>query len=52
MKEIEREIGKLCTGADKKLSKLKRKYAKDPAILKRLNEFEGNVEALPSKSKS
>lgn len=52
MKEIEREIGKLCTGADKKLSKLKRKYAKDAAILKRLNEFEENIEASLSKSKS
>ena len=52
MKEIEQEIRKLCTGPDKNLSKLKRKYAKDPAILKRLNEFEENVEASPSKSKS
>ena len=51
MKEIEREIRKLCTGTDKQLGKLKRKYAKDPAVLKRLDEFEENIEASPSRSK-
>ncbi len=46
MREIEREIRKLCTGTDKKLSKLKRKYAKDQAIMTRLNEFEDLSEIL------
>jgi len=44
MGEIEREIRKLCTGTDKKLNMLKRKYAKDQAITTRLNEFEENIE--------
>ena len=44
MKEIEREIRKLCTGTDKKLQQLKRKYAKNQAVLKRLNEFDEKIE--------
>jgi len=52
MREIEREIRKLCTGTDKKLNKLKRKYVKDPAVLKRLSEFEEDIEASPSKNRS
>lgn len=44
MKEIERETHKLCTGTDKKLAQLKRKYAKNQAVLKRLNEFEEKIE--------
>ena len=44
MREVEREIRKLCTGTDKKLDKLKRKYAKNQTVLKRLNEFEENIE--------
>ena len=44
MEEIEREVRKLCTGTDKKLDKLKRKYAKNQAVLKRLNEFEETIE--------
>ena len=44
MREIEREIHKLWTGTDKKLSKLKRKYAKDQVVMARLNEFEENIE--------
>lgn len=50
MREIEREISKLRTGADRKLSKLKRKYAKDQAIT-RLNEFEENIE-IPLSTRS
>lgn len=44
MKEIEREIRKLCTGTDKKLERLKRKYANNQAVLKRLNAFEEKIE--------
>ncbi len=44
MREIEREIRKLCTGTDKKLAQLKRKYAKNQAVMKRLNEFEEKIE--------
>lgn len=52
MREIERQIRKLCAGTDEKLSKLKRKYVRNQAVLKRLNEFEEDVEAPPLKSKS
>jgi len=44
MKEVERELRKLCTGTDKKLADLKRKYAKNRAVLERLNEFEERIE--------
>ena len=44
MREIEREIRKLCTGTDKKLVQLKRKYAKNQSVMKRLNEFEEKIE--------
>ncbi|MGI4846343.1 MAG: hypothetical protein ACRYF7_23875 [Janthinobacterium lividum] len=44
MREIEREIRKLCTGTDKKLVQLKRKYARNQSIMKRLNEFEEKIE--------
>lgn len=44
MREVEREIRKLCTGTDKKLAQLKRKYAKNQAALKRLKEYEENIE--------
>lgn len=50
MKEIEREIRKLCTGTDKKLIILKRKYAKNQTVLKRLNEFEEDIESPPKNS--
>ena len=42
-REIEREIGKLCGGTPKKLVQLKRKYAKNQIVLKRLNEFEEDI---------
>ncbi|MGH8853604.1 MAG: hypothetical protein ACREWI_04920 [Telluria sp.] len=44
MKEIEREIRKLCTGTDRKLDQLKRKYAKNHVVVHRLNEFEDKIE--------
>lgn len=52
MREIEREVRKLCTGTDKKLDRLKRKYAGNQAVLKRLNEFEERIEAPPPKGRS
>jgi len=52
MREIEREVRKLCTGTDKKLQQLKRKYAKNQAVLKRLNEFEEHIEAPSRKGSS
>ena len=44
MREVEREIRRLCTGTDKQLKKLKRKYAGDPRIMATLNEFEPEIE--------
>lgn len=44
MKEIDREVRKLCTGTDKKLAQLKRKYARNQSVMKRLNEFEEKIE--------
>lgn len=51
MRQIEREIRNLCTGADKKLDTLKRKYAKNQAIMTRLNEFDENIEISASMSR-
>ncbi len=51
MREIEREIRKLCTGTDKKLVQLKRKYARNQAVLHRLSEFEDYIESPPPTSR-
>ena len=48
MKQIERELRKLCTGTDKKLAQLKRKYARNPVVLNRLSEFEEKIEPPPT----
>lgn len=51
MREVNREIRKLCTGTDKELMRLKKKYATNSAIMQRLDEFEPDIEpkkaALP-----
>jgi hypothetical protein len=52
MREVEREIRKLCTGTDKKLDRLKRKYSTNQTVLKRLNEFEEKIESTAPKSRS
>lgn len=44
MREIEREIRRLCAGTDKQLGKLKKKYASDRKIMKMLNEFDPAIE--------
>lgn len=45
MREIEREIRRLCSGTDKQLAKLKKKYATEPQIMATLNEFEPAIES-------
>jgi len=45
MREVNREIQKLCKGTDKDLAQLKKKYAKTPAVMQRLDEFEPAIEA-------
>ena len=44
MKEVNREIRKLCTGTDRELARLKQKYKASPAIMRRLDEFEQEIE--------
>ncbi|MCC2954680.1 hypothetical protein LK542_03505 [Massilia sp. IC2-477] len=44
MREVNQEIRKLCTGTDKKLAQLKRKYANNPVVMQRLSEFEEKIE--------
>jgi hypothetical protein len=41
MREVSREIKRLCTGTDKALSQLKMKYDKDKAVLQRLDDRAG-----------
>jgi hypothetical protein len=43
-REINRELKKLCTGTDKKLSRLKQKYAANAEITALLAPFEPNIE--------
>jgi hypothetical protein len=45
MREIQREIRRLCTGTDRELAKLKAKYAVEPKVMARLNEFDPVIEA-------
>lgn len=45
MREVEREIRRLCTGTDKQLARLKKKYASKPQIMAMLNEFEPVIES-------
>lgn len=51
MKEVNREIQKLCKGTDQRLARLKKKYAADQAVMNRLHEFEPVIEAPPSSRK-
>jgi hypothetical protein len=45
MEEVNREIDKLCKGTDRRLAGLKRKYAANRVVAKRLNAFEPRIEA-------
>ena len=40
-------IEKACKGTDARLTALKIKYAKKPAMMSKLNEYESDIEALP-----
>lgn len=44
MREVSREVRKWCSGTDRTLVQLKKKYAKNAAITMRLDEFEPNIE--------
>jgi hypothetical protein len=45
MREVSREMQKLCKGTDKELVQLKKKYAKNRVVMQRLDEFESGIEA-------
>ena len=45
IKEMPRELSKLCAGTDKELVQLKRKYAANSTIMQILNQFEPGIEA-------
>lgn len=45
MREVEREIRRLCTGTDKQLARLKKKYAAEAQIMATLNEFDPVIES-------
>lgn len=45
MKEVNREIEKLCKGTDRQLVQLKTKYASNRLVMQRLNEYEEGIEA-------
>lgn len=45
MREVQREIRRLCTGTGKQLNQLKKKYADNPRVMATLNEFEPGVES-------
>ncbi|MGQ5524847.1 hypothetical protein ACUHMQ_16510 [Chitinimonas sp. PSY-7] len=44
-REIQANIKKLCTGTDRQLNTLLKKYQGKPEIIERLNEFEKDIEA-------
>ena len=44
MGEVELEIRRHCTGTDKQLARLKKKYATAPQIMATLNEFDPVIE--------
>lgn len=46
-KEILRELDRYCTGTDKALARLRKKYAENPAVIARLKDFEDVIEAPP-----
>lgn len=50
MKEASRDIRKLCTGTDKELKKLKRKYAAEAAVMQVLNEYELDIEVVEAQA--
>jgi hypothetical protein len=44
MREVNRELIKLCKGTDKALAKLKKKHAANAEIMRHLDEFEEEIE--------
>ena len=51
MREVNREIEKLCKGTDKKLAQLKKKYAMNLSVMRRLDEFEPDRSFTPKEQR-
>ena len=51
IKELPRELSKLCAGTDKELTQLKRKYATNSTIMQILNQFEPGIEVALAPSR-
>jgi hypothetical protein len=43
-KFLDKSMDRLCTGTDKKLARLKKKYAGRPDVMSKLNEYEIRIE--------
>lgn len=52
MREVNREIRKLCKGTDEQLAPLKKKYAKNSDVMRRLDEFDPAIEQVSPPGKS
>ncbi len=46
---LERQTLELCAGSDKQLAELKKKYARDGTVMKRLDEYEAEIESPAAK---
>jgi hypothetical protein len=46
---LEQQTLELCVGSDKQLAELKKKYAGDHTVMKRLNEYEAEIESPAAK---
>ncbi|OON59152.1 hypothetical protein B0920_24860 [Massilia sp. KIM] len=44
MKEVERQLDKYCRGTDRTLASLKKKYSRNPAIVRRLAHYDARIE--------
>ena len=45
IRQTEQEINRACKGTDADLASLKRRYSKNPVIMKKLNSYEEHIEA-------
>lgn len=50
LKEVSREIDKLCKGTDRRLAGLKRKYASHRDVMRQLNRFQAQIEASSARA--
>jgi hypothetical protein len=49
MRKLSRDIEKLCKGTDKELAQLKKKHAMNRPVMRRLDEFEPDIEVIPKR---